>query len=98
LLNLPGRVGGLCERGRGVHRAVGEIAFRRGAQRRFVGLKFRGEIALKAMPIAGVESAQRIVQLARDQRAGRFTAFRQQCRCQQLRALERCRLCAGQAA
>jgi hypothetical protein len=76
LLNLPGRVGGLCERGRGVHRAVGEIAFRRGAQRRFVGLKFRGEIALKAMPIAGVESAQRIVQLARDQRAGRFTAFR----------------------
>jgi hypothetical protein len=76
LLNLPGRVGGLCERGRGVHRAVGEIAFRRGAQRRFVGLKFRGEIALKAIPIAGVESAQRIVQLARDQRAGRFTAFR----------------------
>ena len=76
MLNLPGRVGGLCERGRGVHRAVGEIAFRRGAQRRFVGLKFRGEIALKAIPIAGVESAQRIVQLARDQRAGRFTAFR----------------------
>jgi hypothetical protein len=61
---LPGRIGGLRERGRRLRRAVGEVVFRRGAQRRFVGLKFRGEIAVKAVLIAGIESAQ-LVQLAR---------------------------------
>jgi len=58
---LPGRIGGLREGGRGFSRGIGEVAFRRGAQRRFVGLKFRGEITLKAVPIAGIESAQRFV-------------------------------------
>ena len=50
---------------------VGEIALRRRAQRRSVGLELRGEITLEAVPIAGVESAQRLVQFARDQQRAR---------------------------
>jgi hypothetical protein len=45
-----------------------------------------GEIALQAEPIAGAESAQHLVQLARDQRPRRLTAFGQKCGCELLRA------------
>ena len=95
---LPGRIGGLREGGRGFRRAVGDIALRRRAQRRSVGLELGGEIALEAVPIAGVESAKHLVQLPRDQRSRCLTTFGQQ-RCRELlRAAERRQFRVGEVA
>jgi hypothetical protein len=56
---------------------MGEVAFRRDTQCRCVRLKLGRQIALEAVPVAGIEGAQHPVQLARQQRAGGRAALRQ---------------------
>jgi hypothetical protein len=82
---------------RGFRRGVGEIALHCRAQCRFVGLKLRRKIALEAVPVVRIEGAQHVVQFARDLRAGRLAAFRQQCRCELFHAIDRRGLRVGQA-
>ena len=94
---LAGRIGDPRESGRGFRRAVGEIALRRRAQRRFVGLKFCRKIAMEAVPVVRIEGAQHVVQFARDLRAGRLAAFRQQYRRELFHAIDRRGLRVGQA-
>ena len=89
---LPRRIGGPRERGRGFRRPVGEIALRCRAQCRFVRRKLRRKVALEAVPVVRIEGAQHVVQFARDLRAGRLAALRQQCRCEPLSSVKRRRM------